>query len=73
MDINIEIRGKTFCVNDIAEVNLHWDDESKIQHATITLKNGEVTDFIEEDLPHPITGELYGFQEDFKKLAPFAG
>ena len=72
MDIDLEIRGKTFRVSEIASFNTQWDDESKIQHVTITLRNGDVTDFIEENVPHPFAGELYGYQELYEKFLAFS-
>ena len=71
MTTQLDIRGKTFDVADIVEFNIEWDYESKIQHATITLKNGEVADFFEEDIHHPKFGELHTAKELYQRLLHF--
>lgn len=68
MPAQIEIRGQRFNITDIQNLAIDWDKESEVQHLSITLFDGQVFDFFEDEISNPWDGELYSIKRSFAKL-----
>jgi hypothetical protein len=68
MEIEIEIRGKKFNIDEITNFYTQWDEESKVYHLAVTTEDGQISDFFEEGVEHAFTGELHSMKLIYQKV-----